>query len=43
MKHTARDVEYHVKTFVEKNKDELSLFLNRAIQTSDKDLVGIFN
>lgn len=43
VKHTARDVEYMADGFVEKNKDELSSFLSRAIDTSITDVVEIFN
>lgn len=43
VKHTARDVEYLTDTFVEKNKDELSAFLQNAIDTSHKEVVEIFN
>ena len=43
VKHTARDVEYLTDGFVEKNKDELSMFLRTAIETSKPDIVGIFN
>lgn len=43
IKHTARDVEYLTDNFVEKNKDELSLFLQKAIETSNKEIVAIFN
>lgn len=43
VKHTARDVEYLTDSFVEKNKDELSPFLNEAMHTSDETVVGIFD
>ena len=43
VKHTARDVEYVTDGFVEKNKDELSPFLQSAIETSHKEIVDIFN
>lgn len=43
IKHTARDVEYLTDNFVEKNKDELSLFLQKAVETSHKEIVAIFN
>ena len=43
IKHTARDVEYLTDNFVEKNKDELSLFLHKAVETSNKEIVEIFN
>lgn len=43
VKHTARDVEYLTDGFVEKNKDELSVFLQAAIDTSHKEVVDIFN
>ena len=41
--HTARDVEYLTDNFVEKNKDELSVFLEKALNTSLPQVVGIFN
>lgn len=43
IKHTARDVEYSTDAFVEKNKDELSAFLQQAFETSQSDVVRIFN
>jgi myosin-5 len=43
VKHTARDVEYLTDGFVEKNKDELSVFLQNAIDTSHFEVVQIFN
>ena len=43
IKHTARDVEYLTDHFVEKNKDEFSLFLQSALETSNKEIVAIFN
>ncbi len=36
-------MEYLTTSFVEKNKDELSPFLKKAVETSDKIIVGIFN
>lgn len=42
VKHTARDVEYLTDNFVEKNKDELSLFLQNAVETSNKEIISIF-
>lgn len=43
IKHTARDVEYLTDSFVEKNKDELSNFLQTAFETSQKEVVAVFN
>lgn len=43
VKHTARDVEYCVDGFVEKNKDEISPLLEEAIQTSTKAIVEIYS
>ena len=43
VKHTARDVEYLTDSFVEKNKDELSVFLQTALETSHKEVVDVFN
>lgn len=42
VRHTARDVEYVVTNFVEKNKDELSLFLQSSFETANPEIVGIF-
>jgi myosin-5 len=41
--HTARDVEYLTDSFVEKNKDELSPYLQKAIDSSKKEIQDIFN
>ena len=41
--HTARDVEYLTDSFVEKNKDELSPYLQKAIDSSKKEIKDIFN
>lgn len=43
IKHTARDVEYATDGFVEKNKDELSPFLQTAFETSHPEVVSVFN
>ena len=40
--HTARTVEYETDSFVEKNKDELSSFLKRSIDTANPVIQGIF-
>lgn len=42
VKHTARDVEYCVDSFVEKNKDEISSFLEDAIKSCKKAVVDIY-
>ena len=42
VKHTARDVEYCVDSFVEKNKDEISPFLEDAIKSSKQAVVSIY-
>lgn len=42
VKHTARDVEYCVDSFVEKNKDEISPFLEDAIKSSKQAVVDIY-
>jgi myosin-5 len=43
VKHTARDVEYVTDNFVEKNKDELSLFLQNAVEKGLPDVVRVFH
>ena len=43
VKHTARDVEYLTDNFVEKNKDELSLFLQNAVERGLPGIVMVFN
>ena len=43
LKHTARTVNYLTNNFIEKNKDDISVFLLDSIQTSKKVVVQIFN
>ena len=42
VKHTARTVSYLTDNFVEKNKDELSLFLEGAVRTAKPAITSIF-
>ena len=43
IKHTARDVEYTITGFIDKNKDDVSDDIIKAINTSDKNVVNIYN
>ena len=42
IKHTAKDVEYTITGFVEKNKDELPGNLVECLKTGEKDIMKIF-
>lgn len=43
IKHTAKDVEYYVQGFVEKNKDELPANLVETIHEGNKEIMKIFD
>ena len=43
IKHTARDVEYTITGFIDKNKDDVSDDIVKAINTCDKHVVNIYN
>ncbi len=43
VKHTARDTEYEVTNFVDKNKDEVSPFMHSAMTTCEASIYGIFS
>lgn len=42
IKHTARDVEYKIDGFIEKNKDEVSQDIKKAIQSCLPAIVKIY-
>lgn len=42
IKHTARDVEYKVDRMIEKNKDEISAGIKKAIESSLTSIVRIY-
>jgi len=42
VKHTARDVEYKIDKFIDKNKDEVSDGIKRAIHTCKNSIVKIY-
>ena len=43
VKHTARDVEYTIKDFIKKNKDEVSNGILKAINTCKNSIVKIYH